>query len=127
MPNVRIKKLYEMIVSQAGYNIESDFFDTDYFKRYYLPLSFNTEQPYMAQAADFYFSFNNLSGETGSTNFTVDEVFGAVTTYQILRPKEIISSNLGYNPVDPNYDNGIGEYLIEVPGNSPKSYFFELI
>ena len=127
MPNVRIKKLYEMIVSQAGYNIESDFFDTDYFKRYYLPLSFNTEQPYMAQAADFYFSFNNLSGETGSTNFTVDEVFGAVTTYQILRPKEIISSNLGYNPVDPNYDNGIGEYLIEVPGNNNKAYFFELI
>jgi uncharacterized membrane protein YphA (DoxX/SURF4 family) len=34
-PSIQIRELYTQIVNQAGYNIQSDFFDTAYFRRYY--------------------------------------------------------------------------------------------
>ena len=45
-PTIQIKELYSSIVRDAGYQIESDFFDTSYFERYYLPLKFLDETPY---------------------------------------------------------------------------------
>ena len=45
-PTIQIKALYESIVADAGYEIESDFFDTDYFKHYYMPLKFLDETIY---------------------------------------------------------------------------------
>ena len=121
MPNIRIKKMYELICSQAGYNIESNFFETDYFKRYYLPLSFNTEQPYMAQAQKFEFSFENLGGEPATTEYLVDDN-GTTSYYQIVKPIQILTSNLGFNPVDPTAFGGFGQYLIQVPYGPVKSY-----
>jgi hypothetical protein len=40
---VSFKVLYETIFNKAGYNIQSEFFNTDYFKRYYLPQTFSTD------------------------------------------------------------------------------------
>lgn len=40
-PSIQVKELYSQIVEQAGYKIQSDFFDTSYFKKFYLPLKFN--------------------------------------------------------------------------------------
>ena len=56
-PSIQIKELYEQIVNQAGYNLQSDFFDTAYFKRYYLPLKFVDETIYSRNAipACYYF------------------------------------------------------------------------
>lgn len=49
-PTIQIKTLYEEIVKQAGYSIESDFFDTSYFQRFYMPLKFLDETIYPANA-----------------------------------------------------------------------------
>jgi hypothetical protein len=40
LPSIQIKTLYDMICKQAGYTISSNFFDTAYFQKYYLPLKF---------------------------------------------------------------------------------------
>lgn len=39
-PSIQVKTLYELIFNQADYVIESNFFNTDYFQKYYLPLKF---------------------------------------------------------------------------------------
>ena len=57
-PSVSFKKLYEQIFSDAGYEIQSDFFDTAYFKRYFLPLSFNDNGLYLKQGIDL--EYNSL-------------------------------------------------------------------
>ena len=51
-PSIRVKDFYERIFSEAGYNINSDFFDTAYFKRYYLPLTIANDSIYLNQAVD---------------------------------------------------------------------------
>jgi len=51
-PSVSFKVLYESIFQEAGYSIQSDFFNTAYFKRFYLPLSFNEEGLYLKQGQD---------------------------------------------------------------------------
>jgi len=60
-PSVQIKTLYELIVNQAGYRIESNFFDTAYFQRYYLPLKFNdTIYPEQAIKPCYEFTDTNI-------------------------------------------------------------------
>lgn len=51
-PSVQFKELYTRIFNQAGYDVESDFFETAYFKRYYLPQTFNGEGLYLKQGVD---------------------------------------------------------------------------
>ena len=58
-PSIQIKELYEQIVNQSGYNIQSDFFDTAYFKRYYLPLKFVDETIYSRNAIPACYTFSN--------------------------------------------------------------------
>ena len=40
---VQVKDIYEKIVNQSGYKIESEFFNSPYFKRYYYPLTDSKE------------------------------------------------------------------------------------
>lgn len=49
-PAIQVKELYEQIVSEAGYTVQSDFFDSSYFKNYYLPLKFADETIYPKNA-----------------------------------------------------------------------------
>jgi hypothetical protein len=42
-PSIQVKTLYELIFNQAGYSIESNFFDTNYFQKFYLPLKFQDD------------------------------------------------------------------------------------
>ena len=49
-PSIQIKTLYEHIVNQAGYKLKSDFFNTNYFERYYMPLKFLDESIYARNA-----------------------------------------------------------------------------
>lgn len=49
-PTIQIKTLYEEILNQAGYQLDSKFFDTSYFKRFYLPMKFLDESIYPANA-----------------------------------------------------------------------------
>lgn len=100
IPSIRTRTLYELIVNQGGYYIESDFFDTDYFGRYYIPLSFNTEQPFMAQAAPYSYKWVNLTGETNSY---LREVVNPATSIRSFvnwfKTKDIIQENFDFNPL----------------------------
>jgi len=58
-PSIQIKELYTQIVNQAGYQIQSDFFNTSYFKRYYLPLKFVDESIYSRNAIPACYTFSN--------------------------------------------------------------------
>lgn len=109
IPSIRTRKLYELIVNQADYSIESDFFQTDYFGRYYVPLSFNTESTYMAQSKSYDFLIENNSGTTnanGGSLKTVDDFSGSSATLFVFKAKDLIYDNLGFNPINlDNYPN----------------------
>jgi hypothetical protein len=64
-PSIQIKELYEQIFKQAGYNIESNFFQTSYFEKYYLPLKFLDETIYTRGSVQPCFSYSG-----NDTNFT---------------------------------------------------------
>jgi hypothetical protein len=58
-PSIQIKELYTQIVNQAGYNVQSEFFDTAYFQRYYMPLKFVDETIYSRNAIPACYTFTN--------------------------------------------------------------------
>jgi hypothetical protein len=58
-PSIQIKELYTQIVNQAGYNVQSEFFDTAYFQRYYMPLKFVDESIYSRNAIPACYTFTN--------------------------------------------------------------------
>lgn len=39
-PTIQVKELYDAIVREAGYIVDSRFFETSYFRRFYMPLKF---------------------------------------------------------------------------------------
>jgi hypothetical protein len=104
IPSIRTRKLYELIVNQADYQIESKFFDSDYFGRYYIPLSFNSESPYMAQSLTYDYLCRNLSGETlpgGGANWIINNGVNPPFTEFIFKAKDIIRDTIAINPIDP--------------------------
>lgn len=123
IPNLRVRKLYELIMGDAGYTIESEFFNTDYFGRQYLPLAFNTESVYLNQSKKYDFQFLNTTGTTYSgfgVSYTVQTItVGASTSvYDVVYPIDIVYENLGYNPAYPPSDpavSGMNYMMFKVP------------
>jgi hypothetical protein len=133
IPSVRTRTLYELIVNQAGYYLESSFFDTDYFGRYYIPLSFNTENPFMAQAAPYRYEWVNLTGQTNSYLKEVER-FGTGTRSFVnwFKTKDIVQENLGFNPMSYSAysattltQNEIENYMFALPQSNGAPYTFE--
>lgn len=121
IPSIRTRTLYELIVNQAGYNVESQFFSTDYFGRYYIPLSFNTEQPFMAQAAPYEYKWINTTGETNSLLKSVFNVSAGTTSARnLFKTQDIIKENLGFNPLD------FSEYSATTLTSNELTYLFAL-
>lgn len=121
IPSIRTRKLYELIVNQAGYYLESEFFDTDYFGRYYIPLSFNTEQPYMAQAAPYKYSWVNTTGETNSYLREVRNVSNNVRNFvNWFKTADIVEENFGFNPLE------YSEYSATTLTSNELTYMFAL-
>lgn len=134
IPSVRIGKLYEMICDQAGYTIESNFFETSYFGRHYLPLSFNTDSVYLNQSKDYRYRYFNFSGtsnaSSGQSWETRSITFGTSppANFQMVFPIIQQEDNLGYNPYPPAaqiaYQNylffrlPVGEYIFSVSANT---------
>lgn len=58
-PSLQIKDIYERIYTGAGYNIQSEFMDTDYFKQYYMPLTFEGDSIYISSVVDPKYTFVN--------------------------------------------------------------------
>ena len=63
-PAIQIKELYEEIVREAGYTVQSDFFETSYFKNFYMPLKFVDETIYSRNAIPACYTYTN--GDLGS-------------------------------------------------------------
>jgi len=61
-PSIQIKELYSQIVNQAGYNVESSFFDTSYFEKFYLPLKFTRDSVYTTGGEQVCYNFFNDFG-----------------------------------------------------------------
>ena len=79
-PSVQIKQIYERIYNEAGYQINSDFMDTDYFKSYYLPLTFNDDDIFLSSTVDPSYAFAQQGMPpagviSGITNYTWAETF----------------------------------------------------
>jgi hypothetical protein len=58
-PAVQTKWIYEKIFSEAGYSINSDFFNTAYFKRFFLPFTFSSDSLYLNQSLSPQFHWIN--------------------------------------------------------------------
>lgn len=86
-PAIQVKELYEQIFSQAGYTVESDFFDTNYFQKYYIPLKFQNDSVY------------NVNGYNGCYNFTdnTPKVFNNCSSAQFfgVDPSSATCNNVG--------------------------------
>jgi len=109
IPSIRTRKLYELIVNQADYTIESDFFDSDYFGRYYVPLSFNTDSNYMAQSKPYDLLIENNTGTTGPNGGEIKNVAPFASPSNplfVFKSKDLIFDNLDFNPINlANYPN----------------------
>ena len=104
IPSVRVPKLYEMICNQAGYQIESQFFQTSYFRRMYLPLSFNTESVYINQARTMvYESFNNIgiNNPVGyrNENAILKTTLNTNINADFFKVGDVIFDSFDYNPI----------------------------
>lgn len=105
-PSIQVRELYKTILDQAGYKMESNFFETAYAKKYYLPLKFADESVYPKNAVISCFSYvnenilfdlfpyeyytdpttdlicNTLAYPTDANSFTVNNEFAGVYTYR---------------------------------------------
>lgn len=133
IPSIRTRTLYELIVNQAGYFLESEFFDSDYFARYYIPLSFNTEQPYMAQAAPYEYRWLNQSGETNSyLREVVNPATGVRYFTNWFKTQDILEENFGFNPLSYSAysattlsQNELENYMFALPQSNGIPYTFK--
>ena len=97
-PSIQVKELYTRIVNEAGYKIESNFFDTAYFERYYLPMKFLDETIYSRNSIVPCYTFSNSDitlfadpfGLTlnPSSGVTCNTLGYTATTTNILTPEQ---------------------------------------
>ena len=67
-PSIQARELYHAIVSEAGYELSSEFMDTEYFKRFYMPLKFVDESIYSRNAIPACYNYTN--GDFDLSNYT---------------------------------------------------------
>lgn len=119
-PAIQVKELYSQIFSQAGYFIDSEFFDTNYFEKFYVPLKFQNDSVYDANGFNVCYTFTdkNYPSNSGYT-------FNNCTTAQFvpINPGQNVSCNnvnLTYG-VDPS--GGFATYKINFPPEYSGDYF----
>jgi hypothetical protein len=99
-PTIQIKELYSSIVRDAGYEIQSNFFNTSYFERYYLPLKFLDDSVYSKNAIPACFRYvsdvdssgntfpstgitcNSLGFSAGTNSFVIQEAYAGTYTFR---------------------------------------------
>jgi hypothetical protein len=104
-PFIRHKELYEKVFEQAGYEIESEFFNTAYFKKYYLPLAFGDKfYPLQAFEPQYQFSKSGTTLLTAHTfNFCTDGTCAVSnpgvggTDYYVVPTNVIIDNSCHFN------------------------------
>lgn len=101
-PSIQIKELYEQIFLQAGYNVESEFFKTNYFERYYLPLKFLDETVYTKGSVQPCYSWefsantpnsgvtcNNIPFFADSNSLYIDAQYAGEYTFEVYVESEL--------------------------------------
>ena len=58
-PTIQVRELYSQILADAGYELQSDFMDTAYFKNFYVPQKFLDETIYPKNALPACYTFTN--------------------------------------------------------------------
>ena len=84
-PSVQIKELYTRIFNQAGFEINSNFMDTAYFERLYMPLAFNPNGLYFLQGEDMLYNLTQTGNPVTNTGFTWTEIDGSGYTGSVQR------------------------------------------
>jgi len=79
-PSLQVKEIYDRIYTGSGYNVQSEFMETDYFKSYYLPLTFNDDNIFLSSTVDPSYGFESapqppLDEITGLTSYVWTETF----------------------------------------------------
>ena len=104
-PAIQVKELYTQIFNQAGYSVDSEFFNTSYFEKFYLPLKFLDETIYTKGTTLPCYSFNgnqlyyqdpyylasqvdnttcnNVPFSNFITDFTIPASYGGIYTFKI--------------------------------------------
>jgi hypothetical protein len=107
-PSIQVKELYSQIFSQGGYAIESAFFDTNYFERYYLPLKFLDETVYTKGADVLCFNYNQ--GQLTQLRTTGDSIVQTAIT--------CVSTAITYNltgiTIPSSYSSDTTNYTVNV-------------
>ena len=99
-PNIQIRELYTQIFSQNGYEVQSEFMDTAYFGRYYLPLTFSEDNyPLQARTPQFIVQQNGLLDASGYTPFfCFQEACSTAATaggnHRAINPNPVIQDNI---------------------------------
>ena len=86
-PAMRVNRLVEEIVKQAGYKVKSDFMDTDYFNKLYMPMTFN--------------DVNGPSSETDlytNAETSTDNNYAPASDNRIIFDTEIEDNGADYDP-----------------------------
>ncbi len=84
-PSIQVKELYEQIFQQADYFVESDFFNTNYFERFYLPLKFLDESVYTKGSVQPCYTFQ-FTANTPTSGVSCDNGFFSANTTSIQVP-----------------------------------------
>lgn len=105
-PSIQIKELYEQIFNQADYLVESNFLNTSYFERFYLPLKFLDETVYTQGSEQpcytFSFSANNPSSgvtcnngivSANTTSIQINSQYAGEYTFEVF-----VQSTLNFGP-----------------------------
>ena len=78
-PSIQIKTMYELIAEQNGYEIISEFFNTSYFEKFYMPLKFLDETIYDNNAVSVCFKYENAFIYTPNSVNTYTNPLSGVT------------------------------------------------
>ena len=108
-PSIQIKTMYELIAEQNGYEIVSDFFETSYFEKFYMPLKFLDETIYDRNATPICFKYVNdyiQVNDTGGVTTAFTNPQSGVTCNSF----NYILSSTGFT-IPNNY---LGQYTIRV-------------
>ena len=93
-PAVQFKQLYEAVFNEAGYTIQSDFFNTDYFKRYYLPLTFSNDGLNLNQGVDVEYQTIQTGSPINNISINWTEVGSGTTAMQRAQLTPTIKDNI---------------------------------
>ena len=116
-PAIQLKWMYYKIFEEAGFRIKSDFFETSYFKRFYLPLTFNVDQLYLNQTIrpEFHFRQNarntfNFSSTTINW-LTLPSPPGTHVSMERVTQLPVISNNINAQQFSTS------SFVVQQPGN----------